>query len=145
MVRIIVFLLVATFSYKTAVAQEEKKEIEATIRYFFDGLSEIDVQKLRDHTTADFHLLEMGEVWTLDTLINKIAPRKGLGIVRVNRFDFIRVEQTGSIAWVSYFNRADMSFNEKKRSIKWLESAVLVKEKGKWRIQLLHSTEMEIK
>ena len=120
----------------------QKDSIEASITKFFDGLSEINADKLKAYTTGDFLLLEGGEVWNMDTLVNKISPRKNSGIQRVNKFEFIRTEQNGNIAWVSYHNRADFSLNDKKQTVKWLESAVLIKENGRWKIKLLHSTKV---
>jgi rhodanese-related sulfurtransferase len=118
----------------------EKDSIEASISKFFDGLSEINADKLKAYTTADFMVLESGEVWNMDTLVNKISPLKNSGIQRLNKFEFIRTEQKGNIAWVSYHNTANFSLNDRKRSVHWLESAVLIKENGRWKIKLLHST-----
>ena len=65
---------------------------------------------------------------------------KNAGIKRINKFQFIKTEQNGDIAWVSYHNTAEFSLNEKQQTINWLESAVLRKENGRWKIKLLHST-----
>lgn len=129
-------ILLASSSF----AQKEKKGIEACIAGFFEGLSLIDSNKIKANATADFMLLEDGEVWNMDTLIAKVYVRENSGIVRVNKFEFIKTEQEGNLAWVSYYNYADFSMNEKKQSVKWLESAVLKKEGNVWKIKLLHST-----
>lgn len=76
----------------------------------------------------------------MDTLVSKISVRKNSGIKRVNKFQFIKTEQNENIAWVSYHNTADFSLNEKQQTVNWLESAVLKKESGRWKIKLLHST-----
>ncbi len=127
----------------TSFAQNESAKIEATIVGLFNGLSLINEDTLNYHSTADFHLLEDGEVWNMDTLVSKIMPRKNAGIVRVNTFKFLKTEQKGNMAWVSYFNTAEFSKADKRQTVKWLESAVLLKEKGRWKIQMLHSTPLK--
>jgi ketosteroid isomerase-like protein len=132
-------LFALSFSIKS-FCQIEKDSIEASISRFFDGISEIDADKLRAYATDDFILLEDGHLWNIDTLVNKISARKGSGIKRVNKFQFIKTEQAENIAWVSYHNTADFSLNEKQQTVNWLESAVLKKESGRWKLKLLHST-----
>lgn len=137
----VLFLALISFSITiNGFSQKDKDSIEASIAKFFDGISDIDEAKMKAYTTSDFILLEEGEVWILDTLISKISARKNSGIKRVNSFEIIKTEQNGNIAWVSYFNTADFSLNEKKQTVKWLESVVLAREKGRWRIKMMHST-----
>src|SRR5215203_1954438 len=133
------FLFTVGFSL-TAFCQKEKDSIEASISRFFDGLSEINPDKLKAYATADFILLEEGQVWNMDTLITRVTAPRNPGMRRINKFEFIKTEQTGNIAWVSYHNTADFSLNEKQQRVQWLESAVLRKESGRWKIKLLHST-----
>jgi Domain of unknown function (DUF4440) len=130
------------FSFRL-FAQNEKDSIETSIIRFFDGLSEFNNDKLRNYSAHDFLLLEDGEVWNLDTLINKLAEHKHLKIERINKFQFIRTEQSGNVAWVSYYNTAELKFNDKQQTVKWLESAVLTKHRGRWIIKQLHSTPLK--
>lgn len=142
MKKILCLLAIVLFFSSKPYAQKDKDSIEAAISRFFDGLSEFNYDKLRDYSTTDFLLLEDGLVWNLDTLISKVNPRKNMNIVRINKFSFIKTEQNGNMAWVSYHNTADFSLGEKHQTIKWLESAVLTKDKGRWRIKMMHSTKM---
>ena len=141
--RIFGFLLFVISIPSTLFAQKEKEKIELAIVKFFDGLTDVDVDKLKQYTTSDFILLEHGEIWNMDTLINKISARRNPNFKRVNRFQFIQTEQNGKVAWVSYHNTADISFNERQQTVRWSESAVLRKEKGRWKIKLLHSTRLK--
>jgi hypothetical protein len=47
------------------------------------------------------------------------------------------------MAFVSYWNTADIRSNKKDRKVKWLESAVLVMDKGRWKVKMLHSTRVQ--
>ena len=122
---------------------QEKDSIQSSIVRFFDGFSEYNTDLFRNYTTSDFLLLEDGEVWTIDTLVNRMNARKNRNIERINKFQFIKTEQSGNIAWVSYHNTADFKLNDKQQTVKWLESAVLIKEKGRWKLKQLHSTKLK--
>lgn len=121
-------------------AQKDAHKIESAIVGIFNGLSLVNTDTLRFYSTPDFHLLENGEVWNLDTLINKVSARKNSKIVRINNFDFIQTERKGKMAWVTYHNSALFKQGEKQQTVNWLESAVLVKKNGRWRVRMLHST-----
>ena len=138
---VLLFTLLICFSI-SSFAQKDKDSIENAISRFFDGISEINPAKLRDYSTNDFLLLEDGEVWTVDTLINKLSTRRNSNLVRTNKFKFIKTEQEGNTAWVSYHNTAEFKLNDKQQTVRWLESAVLVKEKTRWKIKLMHSTRL---
>jgi hypothetical protein len=124
-------------------AQNDKFKIHASVAGFFNGLSLVNEDTLKYFSTTDFQLLEDGEVWTIDTLMNKMSPRKNSNVKRINKFEFIQTEQSGNMAWVSYHNTAQFILGEKQQVVRWLESAVLVKAKGRWKIQLLHSTKVK--
>lgn len=126
-------------------AQSGSQQIQYSVIGFFNGLSLINVDTLKLYSTPDFHLLEDGEIWNLDTLVNRIMPRKNAGIKRVNKFEFMRIEEKGNMAWVSYYNTAEFSKGDKQQTKKWMESAVLIKQKGRWKIQMLHSTPLQKK
>jgi hypothetical protein len=136
-------LLVLSLLLISFEVSAQKEKIEGTIVRFFDGLSELSPAILKETTTDDFLLLEHGEVWNMDTLVSKISLPKGTKFNRVNSFKFIETESKGKWAWVSYHNTADFTINDRKRQVNWLESAVLVKEKGTWKIKMLHSTVIE--
>ncbi len=140
MKKILSIILVCILYCTSLNAQSEKDIIQNVIVKFFDGLSEINEEKLRSTVTDDFLLLEDGEVWTMDTLVANMMWAKNVKFERINKFKFIRTDQDGGTAWMSYHNTADIKVNDKQRSVNWLESAVLVREKGIWRIKLLHST-----
>ena len=142
MKKVWLLLIVVIFSNQL-FAQKENKEIESSIIGFFNGLSLINADTLKLYSTADFQLLENGEIWNLDTLIVKSMPRKNANIQRVNSFNFVKTEHNKDLAWVSYYNSGEFSLGEKRQVVKWLESAVLKKQNGKWKIQMLHSTKMK--
>ena len=122
------------------IAQPEKAAIQSSVTNFFDALSTINIDQLKSDCTSDFVLLESGKVWNIDSLINIISPLKAMTFKRVNTLNFITTDQKNDVAWVSYYNTADMTINARHLNEKWVESAVLIKEKDSWKIKLLHST-----
>ena len=139
---LLLIVLLLTFSNKI-IAQKDSLKMHAAIVGFFNGLSVLDADTLRYYATPDFQLLEEGEVWNMDTLISKVMPAKYLKRERINTFHFIRTEQAGNMAWVSYHNTAFFTQGEKQQTVRWMESVVLVKDKNRWRIQMMHSTRMK--
>ena len=123
----------------------EQTMVNQTIIKFFDAIAALDTKMMKQYTTKDFLLLEDGAVWNMDTLTNKLSPLKTISFSRTNHLDFIQTEVKGTTAWVAYNNTADMNVNGQKRNVRWLESAVLVKEGKEWKVQLLHSTTLKPK
>jgi len=103
---------------------------------FFRCIEEKDTVKLRQITTADFVLYEMGRVWNNDSGIANI--RRNLPFtVKYQLSDFvIHVDEHSGDA--RYFNHADFVFDDTSRqSFDWVESATFRKEAGTWKINFL--------
>ena len=112
-----------------------------SVQNLFAAMSNFDYPKMKAVVTDDFQLLEAGEVWDINILINKIKPTANT-YKRRNYFSLINVVSKNDIVWVSYWTKATIIMQNESSDISWLESAVLVKEKGIWKIQLLHSTKV---
>jgi ketosteroid isomerase-like protein len=122
-------------------ASAQKDSVQALISRFFEGLSNANESAIRATVTADFELLENGEVWNMQTLADHLRLQRGRSFTRTNEFRFITTEEQGNMAWVSYDNRATItSAGQEPRKLHWLESAVLLRQKGQWKIRMLHST-----
>lgn len=134
------FILVLFVSYNKNFAQPHVDSLHQPIINFFNGLSLVDPDVLKENTTSDFILLEAGKIWNNDTLINRIKPLKETDFKRENKFDFFHTEQHGQVAWVSYWNQAIITKDGKNSIFRWLESVVLNRESDKWKIRMMHST-----
>ncbi len=136
----LIFLLFTQFSFAQT---PEKVEVQQVITRFFDALSVANIPQMKVEVLDGFILLENGEIWTIDTLANKISRPKPVGYLRQNSFDFITTKIEKNRAWVYYKNKAEITSKTRNATIKWLESAILRKEKGRWRMELMHSTPMK--
>ena len=134
------FLLSTQFSFAQTT---EKAEVQQVITRFFDALSVTNIPLMKAEVSDDFILLENGEIWTIDTLANKISRPKPEGYLRQNSFDFLSTKIDKNRAWVYFKNKAEITSKTRNATIKWLESAILRKEKGRWRMEFMHSTPMK--
>jgi hypothetical protein len=134
------FLLSTQFSFAQTT---EKAEVQQVITRFFDALSVANIPLMKAEVSDDFILLENGEIWTIDTLANKISKPKPEGYLRQNSFDFIETKIDKNRAWVYFKNKAEITSKTRNVTIKWLESVIFRKEKGRWRMEFMHSTPMK--
>jgi hypothetical protein len=141
----ILILLIILFAGFGSYAQHaaDEKAIKSTITNVFDAMAKLDDAGIKAQCTPDFTLIERGQVLNADTLLKWLAPLKGQDFKRVNTINFVKTDQQGNTAWVVYYNTAEVTIGEKHRTAKWLESAVLVKMGGLWKIKMLHSTDLK--
>jgi hypothetical protein len=119
--------------------------VQQVIRDVFKAFSNSSIQQMEQVVTEDVNILEHGTVWTLDSIKLYFKRPRPDDFKRLNDFEFFQTEVTEKMAFVSYFNTADFHANGKDRKVKWLESAVLVKEGQQWKVKMLHSTRMPTK
>lgn len=130
------------FLFLSGIAVAEDHPAFQPVKELFAAMSRQDRQAMLDHSTEDFQLLEHGEDWTMEMLVDAIQP-KDEPYDRRNFFKQIRARQEGEVAWISYWNKAEIRRSSGLRTVVWLESAVIVREKGRWKVQLLHSTRLD--
>lgn len=141
---ILFFLFFAiTINAQSNISQDEKA-VRGLVQNTFDEIwSKLDTTQILDFHTKDYLLLENGEVWRNKEVINYMTNTlsKPLQPIRKNRFEFIKFEQKGKRAWIAYHNFANWTLDGKPAGkAQWLESAVVVKKKKKWKMKMLHST-----
>ena len=129
-----IILLISTLISFTIRAEQA---VFLPVQELFSAMSDIDYKKMKSVVTDDFQLLEVGEDWDIDDLINVVKPSD---YKRKNFFNVIRSETLGDMAWVSYWNKATFTNGEKEEVVAWLESAVMIKAGEQWKIKMLHST-----
>ena len=139
-------LLLSTLSFLTLLQAHplltrDQQRVQQTISNFFEALSDRDSLSLKSYSTPDLTLFEYGEVWTLDTLIRKAISRNtATDFKRVNTIDFITTSVEKRTAWATYNLHSEITREGKQVTLHWLETVVVVKERRKWKIKLLHST-----
>lgn len=149
MLRILFITLFIFISFHPCFSQNinssQQDSLKAVVIKVFTALAELDTSKARQYCTSDVSILESSQVWNFDSLALRISTRKAKSpdFKRVNTFEFIETKVFESVGYVSYFNYATISFGGKTTKVKWIETAVMRKEQGGWKMALLHSTELE--
>ncbi len=145
MKQIALIVFIVSISVLTVKAQGElsgnQKAIQQTVEKVFDALSNRDSLSLKEYCAKDILLFEYGQVWNLDTLIRKAIKRNTSNdFKRVNTIEFIYTTVDKNVAWAAYNLHSEMMREGKQSTVHWLETVVLVREKKKWKLKVLHST-----
>lgn len=56
---------------------------------FFEAISAFDFEKMKSYT-KDIQIIEYGEVWDLNILIDALKPMVGKGVIRINTLKFLK-------------------------------------------------------
>ncbi|MEJ0086705.1 MAG: DUF4440 domain-containing protein [Pseudomonadota bacterium] len=134
----IAFCLMGSAQASPAPADEEA--VAQTLRLMYVALTKEDTAQLRAVTTSDFYAFDGGEKMTGDELMALIKSLHAAGKTFVWTVTEAKVRIEGAVAWITYLNRGSVQDPAGKKDVSWLESAVLLKEAGTWRIQFFHST-----
>ena len=120
---------------------KDQQQVQQTVVKMFEALSKRDSAGLKALCTTDITLYEYGQVWNIDTIINKaITMNKAVDFKRTNTFEFISTQTDKKLAWVTYRLSSVIIKDSKQITIQWLETAFLNKQKKMWKLKHLHST-----
>lgn len=120
---------------------KERATIHQKVESMFSTLTNFDTVALKTFVTANVRFYEYGQVWNMDTLIHKVMQGKDIkDFKRTNRFDFVSTTIQHKTAWVTYYLESIITRNGKQETLNWLETVVLIRERGNWKIDVLHST-----
>lgn len=138
---LIALLLSATINAQTIT--KEQITVQQTVENMFATLTNADTSALKTFVTVNIRFYEYGQVWTIDSLIQKVMQSKSIpGFKRSNSFEFVNTTITKNTAWVTYYLQSTFTRNGKEDIVKWMETVILIKEKNKWKIDVLHSTRL---
>ena len=140
-VLLIIAISLSSFLQAQQLWSKDQQEVQQTVVKMFEALSKRDSLSLKALCTADISFYEYGQVWNIDTMINKaIIMNTAADFKRSNTFDFISTETDKSTAWVTYRLRSVIIKENKETVIEWLETVVLSRQKKMWKVKHLHST-----
>jgi ketosteroid isomerase-like protein len=138
---LILAIYISTLLHAQQQLTKDQQEVNQTVINFFEAISNRNSADLKDNCTVDILLLENGSIWNADTLILKaITLNTATDFKRINTFDFINTTVADNTAWVTYNLRSEITRNGKLSTVQWMETVIVIKEKQKWKIRVLHST-----
>ena len=141
-----ILLLCAAVSFplplplRAADPASDEKEVIEVMRSMFAALAADDLPRFRAVTARDFYAYDIGKRFDGDALINLIKEAHADARVFVWNVTEPKVRVHADLAWITYVNEGSMQDSSGTKKMTWLESAILGKEDGAWRVQFLHST-----
>jgi hypothetical protein len=129
---------------QTAPPLADRRVIEAAVTdSFFGAITRFDFTSLRRSVTPGFELVEDTLRLDVNGFVSLLRGLEGKATVRYRFADF-NTHVLGNTAWTSYRNYGDFVLENQPLKYEWLETAVLVRANGVWRIDRLHSTRLPV-
>ena len=129
----------STSSFASQAITEQEKVVEA-MRLMYVAATNDDMGQFRAVTSPHFYTFDGGKRMTGDQLMGFIKDAHAAGKVYVWEVTEPEVYVDGKTAWITYVNRGSLQDATGRKDLTWLESAVLRKDDGTWRIHFFHST-----
>lgn len=125
---------------------EDQTQIVETMRTMYAAATIDDLAKFHTVAAPDFYAFDGGKRYDGDALIQMVKSFHDQGYAFEWSVLDPHIEATCDLAWITYNNRGSIttpgSAQDKPAThqVTWLESAVLQKQAGTWRIRFFHST-----
>ncbi len=124
-----------------ATLTESQQAVQQTVIKLFDALSNRDSVSLKQYCASDITLYEYGMAWNIDTLISRaITLNTATDFKRINSISFINTTVNKDVAWTTYNLSSEITKDGKQVAVKWLETVILINEKNRWEVKVLHSS-----
>ena len=121
-------------------ANEEEKAADA-VRALYASLAQSDFDLFRTVTTADMEAFDQGLHLTREQVVALIQGAYASGVKFEWHVTDTRVHITGDDAWMTFVNRGSQQDANGEQAKTWLETVVLRREAGHWKVRFLHSNE----
>ena len=118
----------------------DQGQVVDAMRTMYSAATKDDLTLFRSVAAPGFYAYDLGKRFTGDELMALIKGRHEAGVVYVWRVTEPEVQIDDNTAWITYVNRGSITDVSGAKDVTWLESAVLRKVAGTWRIQFFHST-----
>ncbi|MGB3591569.1 MAG: nuclear transport factor 2 family protein [Nonlabens sp.] len=129
------------------LGEKDVQLVEELVQNIFDEVwGAMDTTAVEKYHTNDFLLLEHGEVWDNNRIKDWAvrARASSAGMKRINSFERIKYSIAGDKIWLAYHNYATIKRDTTARKLQWLESVVAIKEEHQWKLELMHSTRVNL-
>jgi hypothetical protein len=118
----------------------EQKQVVDTVNTIFSAASTEDIAKLDSVIAPDFYIFANGMRFNGDTLMAAIKAQHPGGKRTEEQVTEPNIRITGNTAWIAYVNKGSITDASGTVKQNWLESALLEKQAGTWKILFMHST-----
>ncbi len=139
--RVIIFIGMLALTLSQNILADDNEPFFPVIK-MFSALSDFNTVGMKESVTNEFLLLEHGEIWDINVLASYAAPSN---VQRKNYFSLISSKVRRNIAFINYWNKAKIKNGNSETVKAWLESVVVMKVDGIWKLQQMHSTRVKLK
>ena len=119
--------------------EQARVDVEQTIRDFFVALRGEGDVSVYDLTTNSMYSYDVGERFERGALADVIIKALQDGVEINWNLGPMDIKVRGDVAWSAWENVGSAGMPPDIRPAGWLESAVLVHEDGRWKIDFFHS------
>ena len=139
---ILILLIILAVSNKVFAQRNDSTLIVQLIKDDYATMGSMDSTAHLRNVTSDYHLIEKGEIWDIQTELDSIYRlNSNRSIVRSDFFTIKTVKIKGDMAYAFWHLRSEFRENGKLfREVAWIESGVFRKEQERWKIALIHSS-----
>ena len=114
-------------------------EIDQTVHAFYDALRADDPAAFRRVTTFRFYAFDGGQRYDGTALVDLVRDAHAKGVQLNWSVGPLDTQRRCDIAWTAWENVGSVGTPSGVKPVRWLESAVLVRQDGKWKIDFFHS------
>jgi ketosteroid isomerase-like protein len=122
------------------VLTNEQSQIVATVTTIFAALQTDDAAKLNSVIAPDFYIFDGGRRFNAEEMIAIFKAQHLAG----KRYEWNVTEPdihiSGNTAWIAYVNDGSISDASGRFHQQWLESGLLEKQAGAWKVLFMQST-----
>jgi hypothetical protein len=133
---------VAARAQTCAAKPGDDAAVAQTIRTMYDAATTDDLKKFDSVTAPGFYMYDNGQRFERDAIMKLIIAQHAKGAKYVWTVTQPDVHVSCDEAWIAYVNDGSVQPGPDAAAMpmKWLESAVLRREDGTWKIVFFHST-----
>lgn len=114
-------------------------DVEQTVHAFFDALRKEDKLAFQRLTTASFHSFDAGKRYAGTELVDVVRDAHARGVQLNWSIGPLDTKLRCDVAWSAWENIGSAGIPPDLRPVRWLESAVLIRQDGNWKIDFFHS------
>lgn len=118
----------------------EPEKVAEVVKTIFAAAQKDDLALFDSVISPDFYMYDGGVRYNGDAIMAVIKSLHGAG--KQYRWDVTDpdVHIFGNTAWIAYVNKGSVTDASGTTNLEWLESAVLRKDTGAWKLVFFHST-----
>ena len=122
-----------------AGSREAEADIDRTVHAFFAALDKEDKAAFQRLTTSSFYSFDVGKRYVGTELLDVVQDAHARGVQLHWSVGPLDTNLGCGVAWSAWENVGSAGIPPDVRPVRWLESAVLVRENGKWKVDFFHS------